>query len=163
MKISDLMTNSVACVRENESLGVAARLMWERDCGAVPVVDEASGQVVGMITDRDICMAAWSRDETPSEIPISEIMSRDIVLCAPWDSISAAEELMRSKQVRRIPITDDGRKLVGILSLADIVTHRQSHGVGANGGEPPPSEILSTLADICQRRQSAQSSESSQP
>jgi len=155
MKVSDAMTNTVVRVRANDSLSAAAQLMWERDCGAVPVVDETTEQVIGMITDRDICMATWSQDRAPSVVPVSEAMSREVFVCAPWDSLSSAEELMRLKQIRRLPVTD-GQNLVGILSLADIVTKRQNGKTLIGTGELAPSEIVSTLANICQPRHSSE-------
>src|SRR5690348_16991337 len=105
MKIRDLMTRRVASVRASDSTAVAARLMWDCDCGAVPVLDD-EGRVIAMITDRDICMAALMRDRAPSAIPVSEAMSRDLQTCQPDDDVSAAEQVMREHQIRRIPIVD---------------------------------------------------------
>jgi CBS domain-containing protein len=152
MKVSDLMTSNVACVRSGESLSTAARVMWDCDCGATPVVDDDTGErVVGMITDRDICMATWSKDRSPSAIRVADAMTRDVWSCGPNDSLMSAESLMRSKQIRRIPVVDENQKLLGILCLADIAK-RGKGGISAIGGELPSSEIASTLAGIVEPR-----------
>ena len=148
MKVSDAMTNTVVRVRANDSLSAAAQLMWERDCGAVPVVDETTEQVIGMITDRDICMAALMRDRAPSAIPVSDAMSRDLKACAPDDSLAFAEQLMRTHQIRRIPIVDRDWHPLGLLSLADIVRATDRHK-GRATREVAPEEVVLTLADIC--------------
>jgi CBS domain-containing protein len=147
MKIRDLMTRQVASVRANDSTAVAARLMWDCDCGVVPVVDD-DGHAIAMLTDRDICMAALMRDRAPSAIAVSDAMSRDLQSCGPDDNVEAAERLMRAHQVRRIPIVDRDRRPIGLLSLADIVraTDRRK---GRAPREVAPEEVAGTLADIC--------------
>ena len=144
MIVADLMTENTARIRPDQSLSDAARLMWECDCGALPVLNEA-GEVCGMITDRDICMATWLRNSPPSALPVSGTMSRQLHYCSPHDPISAAEALMRAKQVRRVPVIDREGQLLGILSLADIAKET------VHGGEPGlfSDELASTLADIC--------------
>jgi len=147
MKTRDLMTKQVASVRATDSTAVAARLMWDCDCGAIPVLDE-EGRAIAMITDRDICMAALMRDRAPSAIPVSDAMSRDLQCCGPDDSVSSAEQLMRTHQVRRIPIVDRERHPLGLLSLADIVRATDRHK-GRATREVAPAEVALTLADIC--------------
>jgi len=147
MMIRDLMTKQVASVRVTDSTAVAARLMWDCDCGAIPVLDE-EGRAIAMITDRDICMATLMRDRAPSAIPVSDAMSRGLQACAPDDSLAFAEQLMRTHQIRRIPIVDRDWHPLGMLSLADIVraTDRQK---GRATREVAPAEVALTLAEIC--------------
>ena len=147
MMIRDLMTKQVASVRATDSTAVAARLMWDCDCGAIPVLDE-EGRAIAMITDRDICMAALMRDRAPSAIPVSDAMSRDLKACAPDDSLAFAEQLMRTHQIRRIPIVDRDWHPLGLLSLADIVRATDRHK-GRTTREVAPEEVALTLADIC--------------
>ena len=147
MRVKDVMTSNVSCVRSSEPLSAAAKLMWDCDCGAIPVVDESS-KVIGVITDRDICMSCWSQDRAPGAIQISESMSKELYCCTPEDSLADAEKLMRSKQVRRLPMTDKQGRLAGIVSLADLVKH--AHGQSSR--EVGPDEVTSTLAGICQPR-----------
>jgi CBS domain-containing protein len=147
MRISDLMTKQVASVRSVDSSAVAARLMWDCDCGAVPVVDD-DGRAIAVVTDRDICMAALMRDRAPSAIPVTEAMSRDLQCCGPDDEVATAEEIMRVHQIRRLPIIDRDRRPVGMLSLADIV-RATDRTKGRSSREVPPEEVAVTLADIC--------------
>ena len=150
MKIRDLMTKQVATVRATDSTAVAARLMWDCDCGAVPVLD-GDGRAIAMITDRDICMAALMRDGAPSAIPVSEAMSRTLRFCTPDEAVSTAEGIMRTYQIRRIPIVDKDRRPIGMLSLADIVraTERNKKKTGRTTKKVAPAEVAGTLADIC--------------
>ena len=150
MKVRDLMTKKVVTVREFDPLSVAARLMWECDCGSIPVLDQSGERVVGMITDRDICMATWTKDRSPSSILIQEANSREIFACEPEDNIATAEALMRSKQVRRVPVLDRDKKLIGILSLADIAMASKRSGMHASAGEL--ADIAVTLENICSPR-----------
>lgn len=144
MKVVELMTRAVVSVRAHDSLGAAARLMWDHDCGAVPVLDDAD-RVVGMLTDRDICMATWSRDRSPWQIQASEAMSRELFHCSPNDTIAAVENLLREKQLRRMPVLDHKGELVGILSLADIA--RRGNQAALSG--PNTDHVTATLASIC--------------
>jgi len=145
MDVKQLMTTEVACVRPGDSLGAAARVMWERDCGAVPVVDFSNDEVVGIVTDRDICIATWTRDLPPTSISVSEVMSSNVVTCLATDSVGAAESLMRTKQIRRIPVVDRQRRLVGIVSLADIAVLAQRDGASGPG---PSRDVVAVFARV---------------
>src|SRR5687767_14540394 len=125
MRVKDIMTSNASCIRASDSLSAAAKVMWDCDCGAVPVIDESS-RVIGMITDRDICMSCWTQDRSPGALQVSQSMSRELYRCSPEDSLASAESIMRSKQVRRLPVTDEQGRLAGIISLADLVKHTQS-------------------------------------
>jgi CBS domain-containing protein len=150
MTVETVMTRTVAACRADQPVSVAANLMWDCDCGSVPVVD-GEGRVIGMITDRDICMAAWMQNRPPSNIPVWEAMSREVYTCAPSESVAAAERLMCSRQVRRLPVVDEEHRLVGILSLADLV--RQVQRGGGRASQVVPAEVAATLAEICQPRE----------
>src|SRR5688572_10536897 len=119
MNIDKLMTKAPVCCAPGDTLNAAAQLMWDHDCGCIPVVEGSEECAAGVITDRDICMAALHTGKALRDIRVQDVMARDLCACAPSDSVEKAEELMRSAQVRRLPVLDDGR-LVGILSLADI-------------------------------------------
>ena len=101
MLVSELMTREPARVEAHEKLATAAGKMWEHDCGALPVLQD--GSVVGMITDRDICMAVWSRGLPPDAIGVVDAMSTRLVCCRDTDSLEDVERSMRSNQVRRLP------------------------------------------------------------
>ncbi len=149
MDVQKIMTTNVSCVRSGDTLSTAARVMWDCDCGSVPVVDPASDEVVGIVTDRDICIATWSHDQQPSSISVSEAMSSDVVTCLATDSIASVESLMRSKQVRRVPVVDRHRRLVGIVSLGDIAiaAHRDA-GIDT----APSRDVAAVLARVSARR-----------
>lgn len=146
MLVADLMTKNTTSVRADQTLADAAQLMWDRDCGVLPVLQENGERVVGMLTDRDICMATWSRGSAPGQIRVSDAMSQGVVCCAEQDSILRAESLMQSNQVRRLPVVDGEERLVGILSLADIARATQSARPAAG---PAGDGIAKTLAVIC--------------
>jgi CBS domain-containing protein len=118
--VKDLMTRSVHACHPNDSLEIACRIMWENDCGSVPVVDDGL-RVRGMITDRDVCMAAWNQGRPLKEIPVGTACSSDLVCCLQDDPVSEAERLMMRHRVRRLPVTDPYGRLLGVLSLSDII------------------------------------------
>ena len=150
MRVKDIMTRNVSGVRASEPLSAAAKIMWDCDCGSVPVLDDAS-RVIGMITDRDICMSCWTRDRASSAIQIAHSMSSELFSCSPDDMVGDAEEIMRSRQVRRLPVVDELGRLAGIISLADIVREAQREQ-GRRSKEVVADEVASTLASICQPR-----------
>jgi CBS-domain-containing membrane protein len=146
MKVAGLMTKDVASCHTDESLSVAAERMWTHDCGVLPVLD-GTGRVVGMVTDRDICMSAWMNGAPPQALAVSTAMSRAVHCCSPEDDLSSAEQCMRKHQVRRVPVIDQAGGLVGILSLADIV-RAAARDSGRGRAEVAPQEVASTLAKI---------------
>ena len=152
MKVRDLMTSGVASIDSDDSLSSAARMMWECDCGVIPVT--RADRVLGVITDRDICMASWIRNQPLSELRVSDSMSRELFSCSPDDNVSVAERLMQSRQIRRLPVIDKEGHLVGILSLADIVRCTERAGRGLS--DVSSNEVASTLATICQPRTTQQ-------
>ena len=127
MKVEQLMTKEIASCTPNWSLNEAARLMWENDCGCIPVTsDDAMNRVVGMITDRDICMTAYFCGVTLSDLHVRDAMSKDPICCRPSTTHEEAEAMMCNARVRRIPVVDDAGGLLGILSLADLVRAQHS-------------------------------------
>ena len=146
MLVGELMTRNTRSVRADQTLAEAAQLMWDCDCGALPVVDDAGARPIGMITDRDICMATWSRGVAPGAICVREAMSQDIVRCSENDSVGRAESLMQSNQIRRLPVVDEGERLIGILSLADIARATERAKIVPDGSG---NGLAATLAGIC--------------
>jgi CBS domain-containing protein len=146
MKVSDLMSRDVATIRSGQQASEALRIMWECDCGSLPVVDDA-GRAIAIVTDRDIAMTAMFRDAPPSALPVSEAMSKNIHMCLPHDSVREAEQIMRANQIRRLPVLDHERRLVGVLSLADIV-----RSAAGRRTDVQAEEVTSIMADICAPR-----------
>ena len=155
MNVQEVMSKDVVSCRADDPCSAAVKLMWDCDCGVAPVLGN-DDRIAGIITDRDICMAAWMQDCSPSAIRVSSVMSTDLSVCSPSDSVDAAEQTMRSRQIRRLPVTDRDRRLVGILSLADIV--RASEDGRGRRKDLPREDVAATLADICQPRRTAAAS-----
>ncbi len=149
MNASDLMTKTVCSCSPDDSLQRAAQLMWEADCGALPVVD-GENRVVGMITDRDIAMAAYTRGRALWEIPVHGAMAKHVHGVREDDSIDVIEALMSRVRVRRVPVLDGDGRLKGILSMNDLARHTQRSGRKADGLRPD--NIVHTLAAICEHR-----------
>jgi CBS domain-containing protein len=122
MKVKDVMTKAVHSCAAQEPLAKAAAIMWQHDCGCVPLVDKEQ-KVIGMITDRDICMAAATKNLHQSEITVFETITGQVYACAPGDDIHDAMKTMAKHQVRRLPVINDAGVLAGMLSLNDIVLH----------------------------------------
>lgn len=125
MKVSQVMTGTPACCRPETNLGAAVELMWNYNCGILPIVD-ANEKVTGVITDRDICVALGTRSKPAGEITVGEVCpSQELLFCRPDDEVHAALHRMAEGRVRRLPVLAEEDKLVGILSMDDIVTHAQ--------------------------------------
>ena len=143
MQIKNLMTTDIATCRPETNLAVVAKLMWDKDCGFVPVVD-AAGKVAGVITDRDICIASATRRLLPDQIMAAQAMRRPpIHTTQPEDTIEKALSTMKQFQVRRLPVVAADGTLKGVVSMNDIVLASQRKE------GPAPAEILSTLSVIC--------------
>jgi CBS domain-containing protein len=156
MQVKEIMTDTPQVCGVNDSANEAARIMWERDCGAVPVVDR-DGHTVGIVTDRDICMAAYFQGRHLSAIPIAEIMSRDLCTIEAEADLNDAERLMQSRQIRRLPVVANGGHLIGILSLSDLARTVPRDG-GGRQAVPESQEVLRTVEKVSQPRNSTGSS-----
>ena len=119
MQVSERMTKNVRTCRVDDSLEHAARLLWDHDCGCLPVVSE-HGHLHGMITDRDICMAAYTSGERLADLQVREAMAIDVASVSPGHSLRDAEMLMRDHSVRRLPVIDEEGRVIGLLSCNDL-------------------------------------------
>ena len=119
MQTKDIMSHPVVSCPADSTLDQAARLMWEFDCGIVPVIGD-DGRLVGIVTDRDICMAAYTQGRTLSAIPVSTAMATPVVAVHAEELIEQAEHLMRDSQIRRLPVLDNDNRPVGIVSVNDL-------------------------------------------
>jgi CBS domain-containing protein len=146
MKARDLMTKNVQVCHSDDPLNVAAKIMWDADCGCVPVVD-AQQKLVGMITDRDICMAAFLQGKHLSEIKVEDAMTREPEACRSDDDVLAVHAAMRRRAIRRVPVTEREGRISGVISLNDLAVAAKS---GAR--ENSPQEVFETLQSICQRQ-----------
>jgi CBS domain-containing protein len=146
MRVEEVMHHPVVTCCIDDHLGTAARLMWEQDCGALPVVDQ-DGRVRSMITDRDICMAAYTKGLRLDEIPVRSAMSQELFSCHSADRVSEAEKLMRENQVRRLPVVDAEGRPLGILTLNDLA--REAGRVPGRRPVAADVDLLKTLAGVC--------------
>jgi CBS domain-containing protein len=118
MKVEQIMSRDVKTCAPEDTLNRAAQLMWEYDVGCIPIVSQ--GNVVGIVTDRDVCMAAYTQGRRLDEIPISTVMSSQVQTCTPGDTLETASAVMKRHQLRRLPVVKSNRELCGILSMADL-------------------------------------------
>jgi CBS domain-containing protein len=147
MKVKEIMTeNAKACIATN-SLAEAAGFMWENDCGSLPVVAEGE-KVVGLITDRDICMAAALKNRCLENIAVEEVLSGKIFSCNADDDVLAALKTMQENKVRRLAVVSAEGTLKGMLSMNDIVLNAQQ----AKGKKVPElsyADVVSAFKAIC--------------
>lgn len=118
MKVADLMNPSVVTIAPEESAALAARLISRHNVGSLPVCG-GDGRLRGIVTDRDIVLRCVAPEEDPAQTPVRDIMTRNCAVVSPEDDPAAAARMMAESQVRRLPVTREG-KLVGVLSLADL-------------------------------------------
>lgn len=144
MQVSDLMQRDVVTCLERDTLERAAQLMWETDVGCLPVVD-ADGRVIGVLTDRDVCMAGFLQGCPFRSIAVSSAMAKEVVTCKARDDLRDVEYLMRHRQIRRVPVVDETNTLIGMISLNDLAR-------AAYAGRLPSAEVASTLSAISHPR-----------
>ena len=132
MKVEQLMTRQLDTCTPGDSLNRAAQIMWERDCGCVPVVEGGNGaarRVVGILTDRDVCMAAYSQGQPLTDIPVGKVMASTVCSCRPRDSVATVLKIMETNQVHRVPVVDEHDELVGLVAWADLAREAaREHG-----------------------------------
>jgi CBS domain-containing protein len=153
MKIEQLMTKSPMSCEPGHTLSRAAELMWTHGCRCLPVTaGDGSQQLVGLITDRDICMAAHLEGKNLSEIRVGDAMTNEVWACNPGDPLQEAEAIMREARVRFLPVVDGADQLLGLLSLADLAREAvRQHG--AKSPEITATEVAVVLAMLNQEAQ----------
>lgn len=118
MLIKDLMTTSPTCCTPNDTVDRVAKLMLKHDCGVIPVCE--GEKVVGVITDRDITCRAVAGGKIAAKVPVREVMTSTVYTVRQDEDVQAAIDLMEQKQVRRLPVLDDGDDIVGIIAPSDL-------------------------------------------
>ena len=150
MKVENIMTRNVRSCHPETGLSQVAALMWDYDFGAMPVVDDED-RVMGMITDRDIAIAASTKGRLATEINVGEVMSGNVYACALDEEIGSALKTMRREKVRRLPVIGKDGKLAGLLSINDVVLH-----AGEARGEIPYEDVMSTFKAVCKHSKPSQ-------
>jgi CBS domain-containing protein len=132
MRVSEAMTREVRVANPTQTIRDAARIMAEIDAGAVPVGE--NDRLVGMITDRDIAIRAVAEGKGP-DTPVRDIMSKDIKYCYDDEDLEHVAENMGELQVRRLPVVNRDKRLVGIVALGDVARHEDHHTTGETTAE----------------------------
>ena len=127
MNVRELMTTAPVTVEPDATLGEVAVLMKQEDCGSIPVVED--GRLVGIVTDRDIVIRGVAAGSDPKTQRVSTVMSADPVTISPDDDLTDAEKVMADRQIRRLPVVENG-KLVGIIVTAQIARAADKRKVG---------------------------------
>jgi CBS domain-containing protein len=150
MKAREVMTGTPYYCQPETNLGSATELMWNANCGFLPV-EAADGRVIGVITDRDICIALGTRGRPSGEVTVAEVMSSKLCSCAPDDDIHVALQTLREGKVRRLPVIGPDGSLVGVISMEDILLRTEPR---SRGKEPELSsdEVVRTFRAITQRQ-----------
>lgn len=145
MNVSRWMTKSPITCRPEHSLAHAASLCWEHDLGALPVTD-TEGKLVWMITDRDLCMAAFTRGATLGDHTVASAMATKLYTLAPKDSLKKAQATLRTHQLRRLPVVDAKGALVGVLTLQDLA--RKTFELPRTKRKSAAIQVAETLARV---------------
>lgn len=154
MRVQDVMTRNVKACQPEATVDQAAMMMWDYDCGVLPVVDY-DGRVMGMITDRDIAIAASTRGRLTTQIKVGEVMSGNVHACAEDEDIKSALNTMRRERVRRLPVINREGKLAGILSINDVVLRAEESRVG-RVPDISQEDVVSTFKALCEHSRAHQ-------
>lgn len=147
MKVKEIMTRDAKVCDLNASLAEAAKMMWDNDCGVLPVLKDGK-EIVGLITDRDICMGVAFRDRNPSGISVEEVMTGAVYSVRPDDDVHQALETMQEHKVRRLPVVGPEGELKGMLSINDVVLRAQEKG-NKKAPDLAYADVVNTHKAIC--------------
>jgi CBS domain-containing protein len=145
MTVKEVMNTAVATCAPDSDLTSAIETMRQHDCGFVPVVD-SHGIVVGVVTDRDVCLAGTAKHRALARVSVKETMSHPVFSCFPDEDLKTVLATMAKHRVRRFPVLNTSGHLEGVLSFDDIVQ------ASSRPGAPPAEEIVAALKSICVRR-----------
>lgn len=145
MKVRELMTEQPQCCSPDTNLAAAAQLMWSNDCGVLPVTQD--GKLTGVITDRDICIALGTRDQTAAQTAVKDVATGEVQTCRVDDEIETAMATMRRAAVHRLPVLGEGGRLEGIIALNDLVLAAgpKRNGIAAD-------DVMDTIKALSQHR-----------
>ena len=140
MKVRDYMSDKVYSCTPSTSVYDAAKLMQENHVGCIPICDNENC-MIGVVTDRDLVLRCIANDKNAKETPVSDIMTTNVWTCKPDDEMSNAQNKMGEEQVRRLPVVDNNGKVIGMLTIGDLVN---------NDLELGQNEVSDTLNSICE-------------
>jgi CBS domain-containing protein len=142
MKVRDVMVKDVKICTPITNLAAVAEILWKEGCGTLPVVE--NGRVLGIVTDRDICIALGTRNVKAADTLVKDVALPKLFYCAPENDIHAALKTMSAQKVRRLPVIDSEGTLQGILCLDDIVLHAEEKA------DPTYFDVVETLKAVCE-------------
>lgn len=148
VSVRELMTAGVHRCHPEDSANTAAQLMWDNDCGCAVVVDHL-GRIAGIVTDRDLCMGAYTQGKPLEDIPVSSVCSTNVITCRADDTLDRAQQLMISHQVRRLPVVEEDGHVIGLLSLSDLAQH--AHFVTTAQGARASAHTLALVMEAVSR------------
>jgi CBS domain-containing protein len=146
MRVKELMTGKVSSCHPENNLAELAEMMWNQRCGALPILDD-SGRVMGVITDRDICIALGTRNMRASDVLAQDVSPSRCFRCKPGDDVRDALKTMATEEVSRLPVVDEAGKLVGMISIDDVTFHA-AYGCSSLNDR----EIINAIAAIREDR-----------
>ena len=141
MKVKEVMSANPACCTPDDSAQEAAKMMFDRNVGAIPVIDRQSQTLVGMITDRDLCCSIVARGLDAKTTPIQAFITHNPVTCRDGENLEKCERLMQEHQVRRVPVVDGENHVIGIVAQADLAL------------KDKPEKVHKTVAAISKSKQ----------
>jgi CBS domain-containing protein len=144
------MTRDVKFYSPDTNLAAATEIMWRTDCGTLPVLDQ-EGKLVGVITDRDICIALGTRNWSASDVAVRDVAAKSVFSCGPEDDVHEALKVMHDHKIRRVPAVNEEGKLVGILCLNDIALRAERANHKTNAGISYD-DVVNTMKAICEHR-----------
>ena len=128
MNVRDVMTENPRTVTAGSTVAEAARVMRDEDAGIVPIVE--GEKLKGVVTDRDIAIQVVAEGKDPQSTTVETVASKDLVTVDPQQDLDEALQLMAQHQVRRLPVTEEDGKLVGIVAQADVARHAAPERTG---------------------------------
>ena len=139
MQVYRIMTPALECCMPADTVRKVAELMRQADCGIIPVLaSEEDSRIVGVVTDRDLCMDVVAQGRDPNQVRVAECMTDQVITCWPDDNLQHVANLMTDQQIRRIPVVDGRGAILGMVSLVDIARSLVSSAI-----------VAVTLRDIC--------------
>ena len=148
MRVRDVMMRTPASCNAQTNLAAAVEILWNRNCGFLPVAN-AEGKIIGVVTDRDICIALGTRNQLAGEVTVGDVISGKLFACQADDDVRTALATMAQEKVRRLPVIGADGKLEGILSMDDAVLHAEASHPG-KASELSNEDVAVTLKKLYQ-------------
>jgi CBS domain-containing protein len=152
MKVAEIMTRDLETCDLNASMAEAAQKMWDRNCGILPVLKDGK-EIVGVVTDRDICMGVSMRDCKPSAVSVEEVLAGPLYTVSPNDELEVVLETMRVHKVRRLPVVNAEGELEGLVSMNDVTLC-----AGDQDSKVSLGDVVNTYKAICEHPESTNES-----